>query len=106
MPALGRFEIIRETGKQSGGPEEDYWQDCFTWPDLKKIVPALRAQGWRVTVEPVSREEIFGRIHIFSFTCGINHDFRILNIAGIRIIIARDFGIPKTLKESFTPAGS
>ncbi len=106
MPSLGRFEVIRETGKQSGGPEEDYWQECFTWPDLKKIVPALKAQGWRVTVEPVSREEIFGRIHIFSFTCGINHDFRIRNIAGIRIIIARDFGIPKILKESFTPAGS
>jgi hypothetical protein len=105
LPGMGRYEIIRENARQSGRPEDDYWNECFTWQDLKKIVPFLRAQGWKLTVEPVTREEIFGKIHIFSFTYGINHDFRILNIAGIRVIIARDFGIHKDLRESFNPAG-
>jgi hypothetical protein len=46
-----------------------------------------------------------GKIHIFSFTCGINHDFRILDISGIRIIMARDFGIHRSIKESLNPIG-
>ena len=105
LPGLGRYEIIKENQKQSGLPEDDYWNECFTWQDLKKIVQALRSRGWKTTVEPITKEEVFGKIHIFSFTYGVNHDFRILSIAGIRVIIARDFGISKTLKESFNPAG-
>jgi hypothetical protein len=102
---MGKFEIIKENVKQTGRAEDDYWNECFTWPELKKIVPFLRRQGWKLTLEPVEREEIFGKIHIFSFTYGINHDFRILNISGLRVIIARDFGIHTSLKESFNPAG-
>lgn len=105
MPGMGRYEIIRESRKQAGSSEEDYWNECFAWEDMKKIVPFLRSQGWKLTIDPVAREDVVGKIHIFSFTYGINHDFRILNISGIRIIIARDFGIHKSLKESFNPIG-
>jgi hypothetical protein len=105
MPGMGRYEIIRENQKQTGRSEEDYWNECFSWEDLKKIVPHLRSQRWKVTIEPLSREEAFGKIHIFSFTYGINHDFKIVNVSGIRIIIARDFGMHRSLKESFNPIG-
>lgn len=105
MPGMGRYEIIKENQKQSGKSEEDYWNECFTWEELKKIVPYFRSQGWKVTVEPLTRDDAFGRIHIFSFTYGINHDFRILNVSGIRVIIARDFGIHRSLKESSNPVG-
>lgn len=103
MPGMGRYEIIKENQKQSGRSEEDYWNECFSWEDLKKIVPFLRSQGWKVSIEPLDRDDAFGKIHIFSFTYGINHDFRILNISGLRVIIARDFGIHRSLKESFNP---
>lgn len=105
MPALGWFEIIKENQKQTGISEDDYWNECFTWQDLKKIVPYLRSQGWKITLEPLTKEEAFGKIHIFSFTYGINHDFRILNVSGMRIIVARDFGTHKNAKESFNPIG-
>ncbi len=105
LPGLGRYELIKENQKPSGRSEEDYWNECFTWADMKKVIPYLRSQGWKVVIEPLAREEAFGKIHIFSFTYGINHDFRILNISGLRIIIARDFGIHKSLKESFNPQG-
>ncbi len=105
MPGMGRYEIIKDNQKTSGRSEEDYWNECLTWSDLKKVVPYLRSQGWRITVEPLTREDAYGKIHIFSFTYGINHDFRVVNIKDIRIIVARDFGIHRSIKESYNPIG-
>jgi len=104
-PSVGRYELIKENPEQTGDAEEDYWNECFTWQDLKMVVPYFRSLGWKVAVEPLAREDSMGKIHIFSFTCGINHDFRILDISGIRIIMARDFGIHRSIKESLNPIG-
>jgi hypothetical protein len=105
LPGVGRYELINENQKPTGVSEEDYWNECFTWQDLKKVVPYFRSQGWKVSVEPLSEDELTGKIHLFSFTYGINHDFRILNVSGMRVIMARDFGTHRSLKESFNPIG-
>jgi hypothetical protein len=105
LPGIGRYEIIKENLKPADAHREDYWNECFTWQELKKVVPFFRSQGWKVSVEPLSQEEALDRIHIFSFTYGINHDFRILNISGMRVIMARDFGIHRSIKESYNPIG-
>jgi hypothetical protein len=105
LPGIGRFEITKENPKHSVISHEDYWNECFTWQDLKKIVPYFRSQGWKISVEPLSQEESVDKIHIISFTYGINHDFRILKISGIRVIMARDIGIRSPRKESYNPIG-
>lgn len=104
IPATGKYELIRENLCPTGIQEEDYWNECFTWNDLKAIIPSLRANGWKVKVDPVSEEDCLGKIHIFSFTYGVNHDFKLLKVSGIRIIMARDFGMSKTQKETFHPS--
>jgi len=105
LPGTGRYEIIKENSKHSVISHEDYWNECFTWQDLKKIVPFFRSQGWKVSIEPLTQEESVGKIHIFSFTYGINHDFRTMNVSGIRIIMARDISIHRSRKESCNPLG-
>ena len=52
-PGVGRYELIKENPEQTGDAEEDYWNECFTWQDLKMVVPYFRSLGWKVAVEPV-----------------------------------------------------
>ena len=96
---------MKENPHPSGKADEDYWNECFTWQDLKKVIPFLRSQGWKFTIEPVKEDEIYGNIHIFSFTYGVNHEFRVINISGLRVIMARDIGKDKSIKESLKPIG-
>ncbi|MBN2298653.1 MAG: hypothetical protein JXM72_08660 [Deltaproteobacteria bacterium] len=105
VPIAGRYELMKENPHPSGKADEDYWNECFTWEDLKKVIPFLRSQGWKFTIETVSEDEIYGNIHIFSFTYGVNHEFRIVNISGLRVIMALDFGTHKSVKESLNPIG-
>ena len=105
MPLVGRYELMKENQHSSGGSDEDYWNECFTWEELKKIIPYLRSQGWKFEIESITEEQSIGKIHIFSFTCGVNHDFRQINASGLHVIMARDFGNNKTLKESSNPLG-
>lgn len=101
----GRYELMKENQSPSERPETDYWNECFTWEELKKIIPYLRSQKWKLEIIPVEKEEVCGRMHIFSFTYGINHDFRIISISGLHVIVARDFGMRKTIVESTKPIG-
>jgi len=105
IPIAGRYELMKENPHPSGKADEDYWNECFTWQDLKKVIPFLRSQGWKFTIEPVKEDEIYGNIHIFSFTYGVNHEFRVINISGLRVIMARDIGKDKSIKESLKPIG-
>lgn len=105
MPMAGRYELMKENQCPSERPEMDYWNECFTWEDLKKIIPYLRSQGWKFEIEPVDEDQVYGKIHIFSFTYGINHDFRNVNASGLRVIMARDFGMNNSVKESTNPIG-
>jgi hypothetical protein len=105
IPTVGRYELMRENPRLCTKPDDEYWNECFTWQDLKKIIPYLKSQGWKFEIEAISKDQVPGKIHIFSFTYGVNHDFRIVNIAGMRIIMARDFGVDNTQKESLNPIG-
>jgi len=105
IPIAGRYELMKENPHPSGKADEDYWNECFTWQDLKKVIPFLRSQGWKFTIEPVKEDEIYGNIHIFSFTYGVNHEFRVINISGLRVIMARDIGKDKSIKEFLKPIG-
>jgi hypothetical protein len=105
MPMAGRYELMKENQHSCGRSDEDYWNECFTWEDLKKIIPYLRSQGWKFEIEPISENQSCGKIHIYSFTYGVNHEFRMINASGLRVIMARDFGIDKTRKEYSNPLG-
>ncbi len=86
---MGTFEVIKENHTPSGMPAEDYWSECFTWEELKVLVPSMRRLGWRVRVVPVEEAESEGRIHIYPFTYGVNHDVRMVSLAGMRLVLAR-----------------
>lgn len=103
MPRAGRFELIKDNPLTEDSQENEYWAECFTWEDMKKVVPYLKARGWRLVVEPVEEEEAYGKMHIYGFTYGINHDIQLIEIQGIRVIMARDIMTPKVVKDSFTP---
>ncbi len=105
MPMAGRYELMKDNQHSCGRSDEDYWNECFVWKDLKKIIPYLKSQGWKFQIEPINENQAHGKIHIFSFTCGVNHDFREINISGLRVIMARDLGINKSLKETSNPQG-
>jgi hypothetical protein len=90
LPHYGRFELIKDTRGQSGSTETLYWAECFTWQELKKLVPYFRKRGWRLTIEAVEENELYGKIHIHSYTYGINIETQLLNACGIKIIMARD----------------
>lgn len=105
IPMIGRYELTRENPHSCAQPDDEYWNECFTWQDLKKIIPYLKSQGWKFEIETVSKDQAHEKIHIFSFTYGVNHDFRIVNISDIRIIMARDFDVANTQKESLNPIG-
>ncbi len=98
MPNAGRFELIKDVPVNNGNQETTYWAECFTWEDLKKIVPYLRKLGWKLTVEPVDKDDLYGKMHIYSFTCGINSDTQIISICGLRVILARDIIVSRKQK--------
>jgi len=104
-PNIGKYELIKENPFPQGNYEEDYWGECFTWAELKDVFPYLRSRRWKIVIEPVEKEEVFDKIHLFSFTYGVNHDFHILNISGMRIIMSRDLGMAGINKEKFHPFG-
>jgi len=89
-PLVGEYEAIKENPCPTGVRPEDYWAECFTWKDLKKVVPFLKSRGWKIVVEPIEESDIHHSIHIFEFTYGINHDVKIVNISGMRIIMTRN----------------
>jgi hypothetical protein len=103
MPTAGRFELIKENPTSGCCQEKEYWAECFTWEDLKKVIPYLRSRGWKLNIEPVEEDDIYGKMHIYSFTYGINHDIQIMNMAGINVIMARDIMAPKAIRDSFNP---
>ena len=103
MPMAGRYELMKDNQHPSGSSDADYWNECFTWKDLKKIIPYLRSHGWKIEIEPIAEDQSHGNIHIFSFTCGVNHDFMMINASGLRVIMARDFGLNEKLKEISNP---
>ncbi|HDP24189.1 MAG TPA: hypothetical protein ENN34_01990 [Deltaproteobacteria bacterium] len=103
VPSVGKYELIKENLCPCGIQEEDYWNECFTWEELKTIIPSLRANGWKVRVEPISEEDCIGKMHIFSFTYGVNHDFKLLRIEALRIIMVRDYGVQKSQKQRLGP---
>lgn len=105
IPLSGRYELIKDHARPTGIQREDYWAECFAWEDLKKVLPFARKQGWKVKIEPIDYEDIFGKMHVFSFTCGVNHDVRILSIAGLRAIMARDLGFTHLAKNTLKPFG-
>ena len=105
MPRVGRYELMKENQHSCGRSDEDYWNECFTWEDLKKIIPYLRSQGCKFEIEPIAEDESCGKMHIFSFTCGVNHDIRMINVSGLHVIMARDLGMNKSLKETSNPIG-
>ena len=103
MSGNGRFELIKENNLPHGSQEMEYWAECFTWEDLKKVIPYFRARGWKLLIEPIEEEDAYGKMHIFSFTYGINHEIQLVDVMGIRVIMARDIIAPKAIKDSFTP---
>lgn len=103
MSRAGRFELIKEIPLLGDGQENEYWAECFTWEDLKRVIPYFKSRGWKIQIEPIEKDEIPGKMHIYSFTCGINHDIQILDISGIRIIMARDDPAQKAIKNSSRP---
>jgi hypothetical protein len=90
LPNTGRFELIKDIPDHTTSQETAYWAECFTWQELKKLVPYLRRRGWRLIVDPVDEDDIYGKIHVYSFTYGINNDTQCINLCGIKLIMARD----------------
>ncbi len=89
IPSLGRYEVIKENPGHQGSQEEDYWEECFTWQDLKVLVPTMRKMGWRIRIMEVEQDRLSGRIHLFPFTYGVNHDVRMFTMAHVRIILTK-----------------
>ncbi len=100
---LGVYEVIRDNPNPSGVQVEDYWAECFTWMELKVLVPAMRRLGWRVKISSVDEDDVGGRIHIFPFTYGVNHDVRMLTVAGARLVLTRVEDIPRVADSTFNP---
>lgn len=98
MPNTGRFELIKDVPANKGSQDTTYWAECFTWQELKMIVPYLKKRGWKLIVEPVDEDDLYGKMHIYSFTCGINSDTQIISICGIRVILARDIIVSRKQK--------
>jgi hypothetical protein len=97
-PHTGRFELIKDVPAYTGNQETTYWAECFTWQELKKIIPYLRKRGWKLVVEPVDEDDLYGKMHIYSFTCGVNNETQIISLCGIRIIMARDIIVSRKQK--------
>lgn len=105
VPASGRFEIIKENPGPTGIQEEDYWNECFSWEDMKAIVPRMRSFGWKLKISPIGEDELPGKIHLFPFTYGVNHEVQMLKISHIKIIMTRDMGLLTFPRTSYRPFG-
>ena len=100
VPSAGRFELIKENLIPTGIQEEDYWNECFTWGDLKCIVPRLKAMRWKLTISPVDENELPGKIHLFPFTYGVNHKVQLFTISGLRLVLTSDTGSLRSPKNN------
>jgi len=105
VPSSGRYEIIRENFNPIGIQEEDYWNECFSWEDLKVIIPRMRSLGWKFKISPIEDDDLPGKIHLFPFTYGVNHEVRMIKISHLKIIMTRDMGLLSFPKHSYHPFG-
>ncbi len=105
VPSAGRYEIIKENTNPTGIQEEDYWNECFSWEDLKDLIPRMRALRWKMKIFPIDEEDLAGKIHLFPFTFGVNHEVQMIRIAHIKIIMTRDMGLLNFPKHSYHPFG-
>ncbi|MCE5274483.1 MAG: hypothetical protein ABFD70_04175 [Syntrophaceae bacterium] len=105
VPASGKFELIKENMSPIGVQEEDYWKECFTWIELKDLVPHMKTLRWKLKITPVDEEELPGKIHLFPFTYGVNHEVQLLTISGLRLIMTRDMGHLRATKNMNNPFG-
>lgn len=105
VPSSGRYEIIKENANPTGIQEEDYWNECFTWEDLKDMIPRMRGIRWKLKIHPIDQEDLAGKIHLFPFTYGVNHEVRLVKISQIKIIMTRDMGLLDFPKHSYYPFG-
>ena len=105
MPSSGRYEVIKENLSPTGVQEEDYWSECFTWTELKTVIPRMRRLGWKTRVTPVEEEELPGKIHLFPFTYGVNHEVQMVRMSDLRLVLTRDMGLLKFPRTSYYPFG-
>lgn len=105
VPSTGRYEIIKENPNPNGIQEEDYWNECFSWEDLKEIIPRMRALRWKLKIHPIEEGDLAGKIHLFPFTYGVNHEVQMIRIAHLKIIMTRDMGLLNFPKHSYHPFG-
>jgi hypothetical protein len=105
MPSLGRYEVIKENINPTGVQDEDYWNECFTWGDLKTVVPRMRRFGWKTKVTAIEEEELPGKIHLFPFTYGVNHEVQMIKMSHLKLILTRDMGLLKFPRTSYYPFG-
>jgi hypothetical protein len=105
VPSLGRYEVIKENANPTGIQEEDYWSECFTWPELKIIVPRMRKMGWKIRVSPIEESDLAGKIHLFPFTYGVKHEVQMIKVSELKLILTRDMGVLKFPKSSYYPFG-
>ncbi len=101
--AAGTFELIKENVGPAGFQGDDYWNECFTWQELKDIMPRMKALGWKVSISPVEEYEASEKIHLFPFTYGINHEVQLISISGLRLILTRSAGLLGTPGNMYHP---
>ncbi|MGD0210159.1 MAG: hypothetical protein ABSC14_04165 [Desulfomonilia bacterium] len=105
LPSSGRYEIIKDNPTPTGVQEEDYWNECFSWADLKAIVPHMRSFRWKLRISPIEEDDLAGKIHLFPFTYGVNHEVQMIKISDIKLIMTRDPGLINSPKHSYHPFG-
>ncbi len=105
VPSLGRYEVIKENINPTGVQEEDYWNECFTWDDLKTVIPRMRKLRWKLKVSPIEEADLPGKIHLFPFTYGVNHEVQMIRISDLKLILTRDMGLLKFPRSSYHPFG-
>jgi hypothetical protein len=103
VASAGMFELIKENVNPLGVQEEDYWSECFTWTELKNIVPRMKALGWKLAISPVDENDLNEKIHLFPFTYGVNHEVQMFTISGLRLIMTRDSGVLRNPGNIYNP---
>ena len=102
MGLYGRYELVKER-KDSYDFLDDYWEECFTWEDLKKVVPFFRSRGWKVSVEPIDIADALSRMHLLGLTYGVDTDISIVNIGDIRVFMVKNSGKNENDKNNLIP---
>jgi hypothetical protein len=100
----GTVEIIKKNTNPTGIQEEDYWNECSPGK-TERLDTALRALRWKMKIFPIDEEDLAGKIHLFPFTFGVNHEVQMIRIAHIKIIMTRDMGLLNFPKHSYHPFG-